>query len=65
MGTNNTRKYSNFRNFPITIDNPKTEDDADKLFLLSLLPYMQKLNDKEKLDFRFHALQFFRNTKKV
>lgn len=37
------------------------DDDPDKMFLVSLLPEYKKLNDDEKLDFRFHCLQFFRN----
>lgn len=38
-----------------------TYEDADKAFLLSLLPDYKKLNDDEKIDFRLHTLQFFRN----
>lgn len=37
------------------------EDNGDKSFLLSLLPYLKKLNEEQKLDFRLHALQFFRD----
>ncbi|RXG51670.1 hypothetical protein Avbf_07392 [Armadillidium vulgare] len=37
------------------------EDDGDKSFLLSLLPYLKKLNEEQKLDFRLYALQFFRD----
>lgn len=40
------------------------EEDADKYFLLSLLPDFKKLNDEEKLDFRLHCLQFFLDTRK-
>lgn len=35
--------------------------DADKMFLLSLLPDFKKLNNEQKLDFKFMTLQFFRN----
>lgn len=39
----------------------KDHEDADKAFLMSLLPDYRKLNDDEKLDFKFTTLQFFRN----
>ncbi|XP_018574336.1 uncharacterized protein LOC108913296 [Anoplophora glabripennis] len=36
-------------------------EDSDKSFLMSILGDLRKLNDEEKLDFRFHTLQFFRD----
>ncbi|KAG5861219.1 hypothetical protein JTB14_010357 [Gonioctena quinquepunctata] len=36
-------------------------DDSDKAFMLSILPDVKKLDDDEKLDFRYHVLQFFRD----
>lgn len=41
-----------------------TYEDADKAFLLSLLPDYKKLNDDEKIDFRLHTLHFFRNLRR-
>lgn len=41
-----------------------TYEDADKAFLLSLLPDYKKLSGDEKIDFRLHTLQFFRNLRK-
>lgn len=38
-----------------------TEADADKSYLLSLLPDYKELNADEKLDFKFMTLQFFRD----
>lgn len=37
------------------------EEDPDRSFLISILGDVKKLNDEEKLDFRFHTLQFFRD----
>lgn len=37
------------------------QEDADKSFLLSLLPDYKKLNDDKKMDFRLLTLQFFKN----
>ncbi|KAG5871770.1 hypothetical protein JTB14_023454 [Gonioctena quinquepunctata] len=34
-------------------------DDSDKAFMLSILPDVKKLDDDEKLDFRYHVWQFF------
>lgn len=45
-------------------ENEKKEEDGDKLFLLSLLPDYKKLNDDEKLDFKFMTLQFFRDIRR-
>lgn len=39
------------------------EDDADRAFLLSLLPDYRQLNEDEKLDFRLQTLQFFRDVR--
>lgn len=39
-------------------------DDADKQFLLSILPDYKKLNDDGKLDFRLLVLNFFRDVRK-
>lgn len=36
-------------------------EDADKSFLISLLPDYRKLTYEQKIDFRLHTLQFFRN----
>lgn len=36
------------------------QDDPDRCYLLSLLPEFKRLTDDQKLDFRFHTLQFFR-----
>ncbi|XP_063234480.1 uncharacterized protein LOC134537693 [Bacillus rossius redtenbacheri] len=40
------------------------EEDADKLFLMSLLSDCRKLDDDEKLDFKFVTLQFFRDVQR-
>lgn len=40
------------------------EEDADKFFLISLIPDYKKLNDDEKIDFRIMTLQFFRNVRR-
>ncbi|XP_044761075.1 uncharacterized protein LOC123318262 [Coccinella septempunctata] len=55
--TNNIPKYHLIKN-PASQTSP--EDDPDRCYLLSLLPEFRKLNDDQKLDFRFHTLQFFR-----
>lgn len=39
------------------------EEDADRAFLLSLLPDYRQLNADEKLDFRLQSLQFFRDVR--
>ncbi|XP_031340773.1 uncharacterized protein LOC116168905 [Photinus pyralis] len=41
------------------------EDDADKSFLMSLLPDYKQLNAEEKLDFKFMTLQFFRDLQQM
>ncbi|XP_076034828.1 uncharacterized protein LOC143021305 [Oratosquilla oratoria] len=47
-------------------ENPKQEDeDPDKAFLFSLLPYYKQLNADEKIDFRMLTLQFFQNTRRT
>lgn len=43
------------------LDNARKENDADKLFLLSLLPDYKSLNDEQKVDFRIYILQFFKD----
>lgn len=43
-----------------TCVNSRSEEDPDRCYLLSLLPEFKKLTDDQKLDFRFHTLQFFR-----
>lgn len=45
-------------------ENEKKEEDGNKLFLPSLLPDYKKLNDDEKLDFKFMTLQFFRDIRR-
>lgn len=39
------------------------DEDGYKLFFLSMLPEFRKLNDDQKLDFRLHILQFFRDAR--
>ena len=41
------------------------EEDPDKSFLISLLPYYKQLNDDEKIDFRLLTLQFFQNIRRT
>ncbi|XP_067009175.1 uncharacterized protein [Anabrus simplex] len=41
-----------------------TDYDADKEFLLSLLPDYKKLTYEQKINFRIHALEFFRDVVK-
>ncbi|XP_069686126.1 ABC transporter F family member 4-like isoform X2 [Periplaneta americana] len=64
-----TRKYEDVRDFQkelvVKLNKQKPEDeDADRAFLLSLLPDYRKLNDDQKIDFRIHALQFFRDIRR-
>lgn len=35
--------------------------DPDKVMLNSCLPYVQNLNDAQKLDFQLYVLQYFKN----
>lgn len=62
----NSRKTSSGFHFKISREqhNRKQRVDADKSFLLSLLSDLRKLNGDEKLDFRIHCLQFFRELRK-
>ncbi|XP_053964138.1 uncharacterized protein LOC128867069 [Anastrepha ludens] len=40
------------------------DEDPDKIYILSLLSDYKKLNDDEKMDFKFLTLDFFRNAQR-
>ncbi|KAF5287133.1 hypothetical protein FQR65_LT12319 [Abscondita terminalis] len=40
-----------------------SEDDPDRMFLLSMLPEYKELDKEEKLDFKLTMLQFFRGVR--
>lgn len=43
---------------------PKVEEeDADRMFILSMLPNFKALTESQKLDFKIMSLQFFKNAK--
>lgn len=47
--------------FPMNYQQLDFELDADKSFLISLLPEYNKLSGEQKIDFRLCALQFFKD----
>ncbi|XP_055840831.1 uncharacterized protein LOC129908399 isoform X1 [Episyrphus balteatus] len=55
-----TGKEENNKEQPDT-ESLEESNDADKAFLLSILPDFKNLDDDEKLEFRLHTLQFFKN----
>ncbi|KAJ8921406.1 hypothetical protein NQ315_003024 [Exocentrus adspersus] len=46
------------------LENRRLEEDADRLFLLSLLPDYKRLSDEDKIDFRLVTLQFLRDARR-
>lgn len=58
-----TKRQTNQTYFQVHDSKPVESEDADKLFLLSILPDYKKLNEDDKIDFRILALQFFRDRK--
>jgi len=46
---------------PLFFQTPPEVDDPDKLFLLSFLPDIKKLNDQQKMDLKFQFFQSLRS----
>lgn len=43
------------------VEEQQSTTDRDKLFLLSLLPELKKLDDNKRLGFRIYAIKYFQN----